>query len=115
MSESKADVTEQFGQIGDRALIGDFDADGRGDLVTFRAGENAWTIKLADGKELSVALAGSNADVPAAGDFDGDGKADPSVFRPSDGVWYFQRTTGGFTAIPFGANGDRPVSGAFVP
>lgn len=47
-------------------------------------------------------------------DFDGDGFADPSVFRPSAGT-FFVLNTGSNTVsiIPFGANGDIPVSGDF--
>ena len=47
-------------------------------------------------------------------DFDGDGFADPSVFRPSAGT-FFVLNTGSNTVstIPFGANGDVPVSGDF--
>ena len=47
-------------------------------------------------------------------DFDGDGFADASVFRPSAGT-FFVLNTGSNTVsiIPFGANGDVPVSGDF--
>lgn len=47
-------------------------------------------------------------------DFDGDGFADPAVFRPTAGT-FFVLNTGSNTVstIPFGANGDRPVSGDF--
>jgi hypothetical protein len=46
-------------------------------------------------------------------DFDGDGRTDVSVFRPSNGFWYLLRSTAGFTGIPFGQNGDRPVPGDY--
>ncbi|HEY0457865.1 MAG TPA: VCBS repeat-containing protein [Pyrinomonadaceae bacterium] len=47
-------------------------------------------------------------------DFDGDGFADPSVFRPSAGT-FFVLNTGSNTVniVPFGSNGDVPVSGDF--
>ncbi len=46
-------------------------------------------------------------------DFDGDGRTDVSVFRPSNGAWYLLRSTQGFTAVGFGANGDNPVPGDY--
>ncbi|HEY0545459.1 MAG TPA: FG-GAP-like repeat-containing protein [Pyrinomonadaceae bacterium] len=43
-------------------------------------------------------------------DFDGDGKADLAVFRPNISYWFaFNSATGGFTAQPFGAQGDVPA------
>jgi hypothetical protein len=47
-------------------------------------------------------------------DFDGDGFADPAVFRPTAGT-FFVLNTGSNTVstVPFGANGDVPVSGDF--
>ena len=47
-------------------------------------------------------------------DFDGDGFADPAVFRPSTAT-FFILNSGSNTAnfVPFGANGDVPVSGDF--
>ncbi len=40
-------------------------------------------------------------------DFDYDGRADISVYRPSVGTWYLLRSTGGYTAVPWGVQSDR--------
>lgn len=71
----------------------------------------------ADGKIVGVGISGLSGSQKATlvrylgdsrkrSDFDGDGKTDISVFRPSDGNWYIDRSTAGFTAIPWGIAGD---------
>ena len=54
-----------------------------------------------------------NQTVKSRADFDGDGKTDLSVFRPSEGNWYLNRSTSGFGAIHWGANGDLAAPGDF--
>jgi N-acetylneuraminic acid mutarotase len=46
-------------------------------------------------------------------DFDGDGRADVGVFRPSERTWHLQRTTSGYSAVPFGAATDKIVPADF--
>lgn len=47
------------------------------------------------------------ASTPTLFDYDGDGRADLSVRRPGDNIWYLRQTNLGFTAIQWGAAGDR--------
>jgi hypothetical protein len=58
---------------------------------------------------------GSAGDIPTPGDYDGDVKADLAVWRPgAQGIFYIQQSTAGFTAIPWGLNGDKPTANAYV-
>jgi len=96
---------------------GDYDGDGRGDLVTFAAQGTArlWRI-LQTGtntfREVQwCSTAATDQVLPA--DYDGDGKTDVAFFR--DGVWYLLRSQQGFTGVQFGTTNDRPIPAAFVP
>jgi len=84
---------------------------------------NTQTHKLKINKSLSVFLGVllsflSIGNVSATNrnpvaDFDSDGKTDISVFRPSDGYWYISKSSGGYSFIQWGQNGDIPVPGDY--
>jgi hypothetical protein len=104
----------QFGSSGDKTVPGDYTGDGKADIAFFRPSSGEWFILRSEDNSFYAFPFGSVGDIPAPGDYDGDGKFDAAVFRPSNAVWYLQRTTGGFTAIQFGTNGDQPIPNAFV-
>lgn len=100
--------------------------------ISFNAGERIARVVIESG---NAALSGTNNDgvggldvvamddfiygEPRASqfhenDFDGDGFADPSVFRPTAGTFFILNTGSNTVSIvPFGSNGDVPVSGDF--
>jgi hypothetical protein len=74
----------------------DYDGDGRGDLVLFRAsgGVIVWRILQTGSNTVREVFWGSNATddiVPA--DYDGDGKTDLAVYRFSTGIWYILQSS----------------------
>ena len=105
----------QFGATGDKPLSADFTGDGKADVAVWRAGSGEWFILRSEDNSYYSIPFGLAGDIPAAGDYDGDGIADVAVFRPSSNVWYLQQSTNGFSAVTFGAAGDKPVPAAFVP
>jgi hypothetical protein len=87
---------------GDVPLVGDLDADGKTDLIVWRAStgtwywlpSSSWFNAAAQGqKQWGNATAG---DVPALTDFDGDGRADLAVWRASTGYWYWLTSKSGY-------------------
>lgn len=88
---------EQFGTRLDVAnMMGDYDGDGKADLVVWRQGATAgaqstfWVKRSSDDHIISVDW-GTRFDRPFLGDFDGDGKKDFAVAR-------INQTTGESTA-----------------
>jgi hypothetical protein len=79
--------TIQFGLAEDKPQTGDFDNDGRDDLVVFRPSNSFWYRISSSSGVSSYSAFGVSGDKPVSGDFDGDGKSDLAIFRPSTGVW----------------------------
>lgn len=102
----------QFGTATDKPVPADYDGDGYDDVAVYRPAEGNWYIVPSAAPNAPQILQwGASADIPAPGDFDGDGKEDLTVFRPSTGVWYVKLSaTNTVLAVPFGLNGDVPVS-----
>jgi bacillolysin len=102
----------------DSTRDGDFDADGKTDLVVYRPSEGRWYILKSVGgfTTSSVVLWGVNTDLPVPGDYDGDGKTDIAVYRPSSGHWFVLKSSTNFTTfmtVPWGLGSDVPVPGDY--
>ncbi|WZO97735.1 Ig-like domain-containing protein [Isosphaeraceae bacterium EP7] len=98
---------------------GDFDGDGKADLVTYRASSGVWTVGSSSGGPIQSFVWGAagSGDIPMRGDLDRDGKAELLVYRPQTAQW-FSRTTAAnpmVNSLVWGvAGGDtRPVVGDF--
>jgi hypothetical protein len=104
------------GKSADIPLLGDFDADGKEDLATFRPSTLTWTVSMSGGRSLSFAF-GVNADsIPLTGNFDGVGATQYGLFDVVNGVGVWRMTTAasGMRTFNFGIAGDIPVVGDFL-
>lgn len=103
-----------WGQSADVPVPGDYDGDGRADLVVWRPSNGSWyQLRSSDGG-LSVVQWGESGDTPLVGDFDGDGRADLSVWRPSNGNWYtIFSSNNAITVNRYGEPNDIPATGDF--
>lgn len=94
---------------------GDIDADDRG-LLSFFDGlhpNTAGHTAIATGFRTATTVRPA-ARIAEPFDFDRDGRTDLAVFRPTSGTWYLLTSSASqFSAVPFGANGDRVVSGDY--
>ncbi len=89
---------------------GDFNSDGRPDLIAGNSGRS----RFVDG-DGSVLLGSCNAP-HIKSDYDGDGKADVAVWRPSDGNWRILQSSDNTLRIQQwggGSFGDKPVPGDY--
>ena len=111
---------QQWGNFNtDWIAPGDFDGDGKFDLVAARVGTGStpmtWFIRRSSDNQIRIQQFGISTDVPTQGDYDGDGVTDISVFRAAangnDSAFYtFASFTNTLLANNWGINGDFPVN-----
>jgi hypothetical protein len=89
-------------------VVGDFNGDGRDDVVWYRAGSGSdeqWTSKAGGGWTVTtVSVSGTYR--PVVGDFDGNGRADLLWYAPGtarDSIWTFTGTS--HASVPIAVNG----------
>ncbi|MFI5731909.1 DUF2961 domain-containing protein [Kribbella sp. NPDC051587] len=117
-----------FGWPGELLDVGDFDGDGRDDIVTFTGGTTASVfVALSDGKSFLGTTwkwhghFAVGTEIPDVGDYNGDGRDDIATFtRGTAGDVYVATSTGtGFTGDGdlwhdfFAPNAEVPGSGDF--
>jgi hypothetical protein len=102
---------KQWGQqsLGDVPMLADMDADGKADLVLWRASTGTW-FWLSSSSDYDYASAraaqwgnASLGDVPKVGDMDGDGRGDLVIWRTSSGTWYWLTSSSGYAYAAAGA------------
>ena len=118
---------DQFGKPGDDAtVVGDYDADGKADLATFRTnvagfdpcgGSAVWFYRRSTvpTEDFTYNCWGTTGDRAYPGDFDGDRRNDFSIVRNSGGsaVHYQRQSTAGDRIVPFGLFTDKFLTGDF--
>ncbi len=96
---------------------GDFDGDGRTDLVVYRPGTASFWLDQSTDGDLVVPL-GQPGDHPTSGDFDGDGRADLVAVRDGVGAaagsWLIRMSGDGTQrSVSFGLAGDVALPGDY--
>jgi hypothetical protein len=96
---------------------GDYDADGRSDIVVTRkvGGLLHWYFRLATGEQIGPVPFGLESDTVLPGDFDGDGDFNLNVVRDEGGFlsWYSLENDGSTVQTIWGLTSDTPLSGFF--
>jgi hypothetical protein len=107
-------VSQSWGQSGDKEKPGDYDGDGKTDFAVFRPSNSNWyLINSSTGASDQFAF-GTTDDKAVPADYDGDGKTDIAVFRNSNTTWYIlQSSTGATVSGSFGSPDDEPKPADF--
>lgn len=119
-SLGEAEFTFDFGNIGDKPVVGDWDGDGDDEIGLHResTGLFYWRYSLTTGVADDEIVFGDPGDRFVAGDWGVvDGKDTPSVFRPSNTTMFFRDTlTNGVADRQFGGGDSEwvPVAGHFA-
>lgn len=112
-----------WGVAGDRIAPGDYDGNGKTDMVVFRPSDGIWygipsNAQNAVNNAQTYFKWGTTNDIPQPADYDGDKRTDYAVFRPSTGVWWIINSNNGaydtFVAPIWGTNTDQPTSAPYL-
>jgi hypothetical protein len=93
---------------------GDFELDGKADLVVFRPSTGGWWMLRSSTAFATYATYswGVPNDIPVPADYDGDGKMDLAIYRPSTAEWWILWSSTGYATYAkygWGVGGDIPV------
>jgi hypothetical protein len=97
-----------FGTNGDKPVPGDYDGDGKADIVVARAGVGWYILRSANNAFQGVTW---GADKPAPGVFFSTGIMDIAYWDQSAGNFYVYPNV---TPFSVGTNGDIPVTAPYV-
>jgi subtilisin family serine protease len=100
---------------------GDYDGDGRSDIVLYRTSTGVWNIRRSSTSTLQQVPWGAPmlADLPVPGNYTEGGalpRTDVAVYRPGSGEWFIRRVTNGtLFQLAWGAPslGDTPAVGDY--
>jgi hypothetical protein len=103
---ANAGNTSSFGNLLDGAhwlATGDFDGDGKMDVVVYASADGSWRLGLSTGTQLTWKSAGATSGFGnlldgrhrlSVGDYDGDGKTDVLFYYAGDGNWWLGHSDG---------------------
>ena len=109
--------TVLWGEVGDTAVPGDYNADGRDDIAVYRPEDGSWWIQYSGAADTTYPERlywGTKGDVPVPGDYDGNGSTDLAVWRPATGEWFVRYFDGRVTVAQFGLPNDIPAPGEYT-
>jgi hypothetical protein len=114
---TQAAATSGYGNLlgqGHRILTGDFNGDGKSDVLFYYNGDSSWWMGVSNGTALTWHQAGNSAAAGNlvdwsyrmfSGDYDGDGKSDVAYYNSVDGSFWLGLSDGNQLAWKSGGTG----------